>query len=135
MVAQGWLKEQNILEWNEINDEIHESRRFPEKGSRDIEEFFLDAGLDHLRDIGILMFKTQELKGENVEPLIQLMIDRRIEKIATADGTWYLTSNGEFSNTDPNVRIIKGRVDQLDDFGLVFLGQNTNINPYYINPH
>jgi len=141
MIGQGWLEEKNILAWHEVNDEVQEATHPPEKGIKadegvkDVEEFLLDVGLDHLREIGVLMFVTQELKGESVEPLIQLMKDRRVEKIVNAGGTWFLTSSREFFNPNSKDRLDRGSIDQLDDFGNVFLGQNTSINRYYINPH
>ena len=141
MIGQGWLEETNILPWHEINNEIQEATNPLEEAINaderimDVEEFLLDVGLDHLREIGVLMFVTQELKGESVGPLIQLMRDRRVEKIVNASSTWYLTSNGEFFNSNSRDRIDRGPINQLDDLGNVFLGRNTSINPYYINPH
>lgn len=97
----------------------------------EVREFLQNAGIDLLRERGVLHTVRQLLQGRSVHPLIQLMKDQNVERLTNVDGSWYLAADSEFANPNSRERRKSGHIDQLDHLGNVFVLQNTSINPHY----
>jgi len=102
----------------------------------EVKEFLRNAGIDLLRERGVLHTVRQLLQGRSVHPLIRLMKNQNVERLTNVDGFWYLTADSKFANPNPRERRKCDHIDQLDHLGNVFMLQNTTINPPYdAGPH
>lgn len=97
----------------------------------EVQEFLRRFEIDYLRKRGILLTTRNLMQGKSVYPLVELMKEQNVERLISADGKWFLISNGEFANSRSAERRKYGHVDQLEEKGNVFKGQNKRINPHY----
>ena len=73
------------------------------------------------------------LRRQSVDPLLNLMQEHQVTRLAANDLNWHLDDNGDFSNPgseDPG-GIKVGNVSQLTNPGNVFMNQNRYINPHF----
>ena len=91
---------------------------------------FLDGfTAEELEERGILIGKDRYLRAASVEPLLKLMEENGVSRLAEPPRRWFLTSEGEFSNP-LSVEIKTGDYRDLRNPGSVFNEQNTYINPH-----
>ena len=128
---------------------------------RDVREFLEEFSSSELVALEVLSPSyTYLLQGENVAPLVKLMLDKGVTKLVSTDREWYLTVEGKFRDLLPSevgsglveglfslgrvftVEVIfrnprsreslkSGLVKELRHTGNVFMSQNPHINPHY----
>ena len=96
----------------------------------DVREFFRQFSPEELEERGILRGKDLILRGLSVPPLIALMQEHGIIRLIATERSWYLSSDGEFSNPSSKA-FTQGHYESLERPGNVFRGQNRHINPHW----
>ena len=97
---------------------------------RDVNEFLVDLGLGELIDKGLLRGETRLLNYKSVPILLDLMREKRVERIYENDRDWSLTSDEQFTNP-MSLEEKSGSLEDLEKKGNIFRGQNVYINPHY----
>jgi len=129
-----------LVDWNYslINDEniqllaINDHQTDSLKDSIDITQFLLSIQEWELKSRGILNTVRNLLNSNSVEPLVQLMKEKKITKL-TGSKSWFIDNNYNFCN-QRSKGIKSGSLlkDNVRRKGIVFDLQNSTLNPYFI---
>ena len=98
--------------------------------TENIREFLERIPLEELKQRGVLRGTTNLLQGQSLDPLIQLMKGKGIQRLEHPESDWFLDVDGSFKNNDSR-EWRKNRLDELSSRGSVFDYTNRTINPYY----
>lgn len=96
-----------------------------------VTEFLNRFSVDELVNRGILRGTQRILNYRSVLPLMKLMAEHDIARLEDSEGDWFLTSQGEFRNRY-SIEEQSGNIQELENVGNVFKGQNRSVNPHYV---
>ena len=92
---------------------------------------FLDRfPTEQLAQRDILHGDTRLLNNRSVTPLIELMAEHSISRLASSGRDWFLDADGTFRNPR-SAEATSGNVASLRNPGNVFNEQNASLNPHY----
>ena len=98
-----------------------------------IAEYLNSIGEASLVERKVLRGTTRLLNGRSLLPLLDLLHSGCVDQLEDEDAGWILSADGWFINPkSPAAKQGYGR--ELENYGDVFWGQNSTINPYYQGP-
>lgn len=129
------FKISDIIDIELIEDNNLKFRFVYNKGVQDIRDFLL-FNKQTIIENNIINFDHEKkyLTGKSVDNLIELMKNRKIHKLI-GPNDWYIDIDGNYKNIYASLGEKEGNIynDKIERKGIVFIGQNTFLNPFYEN--